>query len=889
MCSLPRTTVAAKPRIEKAVRDINIVDLGDIGEDDLSLVGSKAYRQGLLLKAGFAVPRGFCITTNAFLGSLVTPYNDIAIPIAIRREILQAYHLRGIRRAAVRSSAIVEDLTEASWAGIFSTLLPVVTETELIAAIEECFRSYFSEVAGFYREGLSDCGTPEADGMAVLVQEVVEAEAAGVLFTRNPLARERPEMCINAVLGLGEPLASGRATGDVFTVTRRGEIRERQVTEKSRMLTTAGEAAVPEGRRRVPSLDLRQIRELARLGRQIERLFGCPQDVEFAVARGRTYVLQARPIPKAESWPRSDAERVEEYVRRECHALESRISALRRAGTLRASEAVFSNGNIGELLPLPTPMSYGLFRHVFAGPRGAIVTGRRSLGYHVEDRATADLYELICGHAYFNLEVDARTFDIGQPLDLEAYIACIKRDSALANYPELGLYEQVPSRDAMTARFGPVESERRYATYRAFCQRMAARGHAFLCEFHGTLEPRFHEYLWSERRVDLSPLSVEALVERVACLLRHLREFSCVQFVVAARIGFFFTDVVRTRLREFFGEEGDGFFGKLLQGLEGSQITQQATDVEKVARGEMTREAFLRRYGHLAPNELEISAPRAAEDPHSVERLAQELMASGRRPSEEFCRQVAGRRRMEAVVRQRLEGAGVASEAIDAFFAELRLAQAFLPLRETIKSYYAAEYALVRATLLQLARRTGLTPDDIFYVYPEELPECLAPAEALRAKVTRRREDRRLAKILAGQKRMPAVIFASRLDAIGAFPEITVSERYKGMSVAPGRAVGVVRIVEADRIDVSRLLNELSGEEVIVMRCANLGAAPLLRKVAGLILEIGGLLAHGACQARECGIPAVVLENASVLLRSGARVQVDGDAGTVCLLRGAAR
>ncbi len=884
MDSLPHSSAAAGPEIEGGYRGANIVDLADIGTGDLALVGSKAYHLGLLLNAGFAVPQGFCITSNAFCSSVAPPHNGIAIPLSVRQEILEAYRSRGIRTAAVRSSAVEEDRAEASWAGIYSTVLRVTTEAELIAAVEECFRSLHGKVARLYRQSLGNGGAREVGCMAVLVQETVAAEAAGVLFTMNPFTRDRREMCINAVPGLGEPLASGRVTGDVFTVTRQGEVRERKITEKTRMLTTAGEVPVPERRRRAPSLDPRQVRELAKLGCRIERLYGCPQDVEFAVAGRRIYVLQARPIPQNGTRSHGVAERIEDYVRRERRALEARISALRCAGIVRASEVVFSNGNIGELLPVPTPMSFGLFRHVFAGNRGAIVTGRGSLGYRLEDGTAADLYELICGHAYFNMEVDARTFDIGLPFDVDAYLARVERDPSLAAYPELGLYEQVLGHDDTVARFGPVEGERRYASNRAFYQRIAAHGQVFLQEFPRILEPRFREYLEGERNVDLSPLSAEALVAKVNGLLRHLKEFSCVQFVIAARIGFFFTEVVRARLSGFFGADGDGFFGKLLQGLEGSQITQQTIDVERVARGELTREAFLRRYGHLAPNELEISSPRAAEDPGSVERLVRELTASGRRPSEEFRHQVARRRRTEAQVRRRLQETGARREEIDAFFAELNLAQAFLPLRETIKSYYAAEYALVRAALLQLARRTGLVPEEIFYLYPEELPECLGPPQPLRAKVTRRREERRLAEALAREKRMPPVIFGGRLEAIGAFPEITVSRRYKGTSVAPGHAIGVVRIVEAERIDVSRLMNELTGEEVIVMRCANLGVAPLLRKAVGLIIEIGGVLAHGACQARESGIPAVVMENASVLLRDGVRVKVDGDTGTVSLL-----
>jgi phosphohistidine swiveling domain-containing protein len=885
MNRLEQSTVGPAPTISEDRWDADIIDLADIQEGDLPLVGSKAYHLGVLLQAGFPVPKGFCITTHAFRKS-ATRDGTVLIPLSLQQIILDACRAKAIRMAAIRSSAVDEDLAEASWAGIYHTTLRVTTERELLIAVEECFRSLNGSIASLYRRCLGESGKSWNSSMAVLVQETVEADAAGVLFTMNPLTRDHDESCINVVPGLAEPLASGRVAGDVFTVTREGEVRERQIAEKTWMLTTAGTAPVPDKRRRAPSLDPWQLRELARLGSRIEQHFGCPQDVEFAVAGQRICILQARPIPEKNVRPSSEAEQVEAYVRRERLALEARISALRQTGNLRAGEAIFSNGNIGELLSVPTPMSFGLFQQVFASHRGAIVTGRKALGYRVEDGSSAGLFELVCGHAYFNLEVDAGTFDIGLPFDLDAYIARVKHDPSLANYPELGLYEQVLNRDDMVARFGSDEGEKRHAIYRAFYERIAACGRTFLQEFPSILEPRFRGYLDREMNVDLSSLSADALVARVDRLIQNLWEFSCVQFVIAARIAFFFTEVVRTRLREFLGEESDAFCGKLLQALEGSEITQQMMDVEAVARGEMSREAFLRRYGHLALNELEIASPRIADDPDFVERLVREVIVPGRRPGEEFRRQVARRQQCEAELRQRLRADGARPEDLDAFFAELRLAQAFLPLRETIKSYYLAEYALIRAALLQLARVTGLGSENIFYLYPEELAECLGPLEALRTKIARRREERRLAEVLAKQKRMPAVIFGSSLDLIGAFPEIAACRLCKGTSVAPGKAIGVVRIVEAEKIDVSRFMNELTGEDVIVMRCANLGVAPLLRKVAALIIDIGGVLSHGACQARESGIPAVVMENASMVLRNGMRVQVDGDAGTVSLLDG---
>jgi pyruvate,water dikinase len=882
MARVRQTTVGATADISEGHRDADIVDLADIRDGDLGLVGTKAYHLGMLLRAGFEVPKGFCITTHAFRRSLASPGNAVLIPPSLRQTILDAYRHKRIAVAAIRSSAVDEDLAEASWAGIYPTTLRVTTEQDLLDSVEKCFRSVHGRVASLYRENMANGGSGNGS-MAVLVQETVDAQAAGVLFTVNPLTRSEHELCINAVPGLAEPLMSGRVTGDAFTVTPDGEIVEQRISAKSRMLTRAGEAPVARRDRRSPALGSRHIRKLARMGRDIENCFGCPQDVEFAVANGRIYVVQARPIPAGAARRDGLAERVDAYVRREHERLRERIAALRGNGVLRAEDAVFSNGNIGELLPTPTPMSFGIFRHIFASERGAIVSGRRLLGYRLTDGAAENLYELICGHAYFNLEVDAGTFSIGFPLDVPGYLERIERDPSLASYPELGLYEQQLTREDAVARFGP-DGERHFRTYSTFRARLAAHGETFLRAYSAIAEPEFERYLERERTVDLSAFSAPALVERVGVLLRHLKHFSCVQFVIAARIGFFFTEAVESGARTLFGEEGGQVVNKLLQGLEGSRVTERAIDMERVARGEMDRAEFLRRHGHLAPNELEISEPRIAETPGALERMLQDFSPSTRSPAKEFRRQVHRRKVLERQVRRRLQAAGRTAEQIDGFFAELRLAQAFLPLRETIKSTYTAEYALIRSALLHLARRVGLGPEEIFYLYPDELQECLGPAGALRDRIRRRHEERRMAQILAREKRMPPLILGRDLEAIGEQPNLAVAREMEATRVAPGQAIGVARILQTEKIDLARVMKELTGDEIIVMRAANLGMAPLFRKVAGLILEIGGILAHGACQARESGIPAVVLENATVLLRDGARIRVDGNTGTVSLV-----
>jgi pyruvate,water dikinase len=636
-------------------------------------------------------------------------------------------------------------------------------------------------------------------------------------------------------------------------------------------------------------LTTQAVAELARTAVEIEAAFGCPQDIEFALAGHCISILQARPITGL----RRDNDEVKAFVGRERRRLKQRIDTLRRQGRLSAADAVFSNGNVGELLPTPTPMSFGLFREIFASDGGAIVAGRRALGYKLADDSAVGLYELICGQPYFNLEVDVATFNVGIPMDVDDVIRRVSEDPGRANYPEFGLYQQTFEANAGERRDGAGEESSRNESSRnesshnignnlgrRFHASMVAAGHAVLDRFAGEIEPGLRHAV-AEARLDLNGgLGVPELVAAVGRRIDRLKRGSCVQFVITARLGFFFAEMVRSRLTHHTGDPG--LTPHLLQGLEGSRITEQALDLERLACGQITRDAFLESHGHLAANELEISLPRLAEDSSAIDCLLNDLAGSGRRPGQDFEQQQGRRRAAEMELQQRLDRAQLPAEDAAELLQDLRLAQAFLPLRETVKYYYAAEYAVIRSLLLRLNRALDWQPDDIFYLLPEEIPHCTAAVGKLKQRIARRRREQRLAARVARQYRLPAVVFGSRLHEIGAPHDLPASQRLAGTPVAPGSAIGVVRLY--DCANGAAALKDMHGDEIIVARSANLGLAPFLRMAAGLIVEVGGVLSHAACQARESGIPAVVLPNATLTLRDGMAVRLDGDTGLVELL-----
>lgn len=839
-----------------------IIDLQDVREGDLARVGRKALHLGLMMRAGFPVPRGFVIPTDACEEAIRSSGEQIELDEPLRAAIIAAYRARGFQRVAVRSSATLEDLRHASFAGIYTTRINVASDAELIQAVVECIRSLQAPPTALYRQqvGLEENGC--GPGMAVVVQEMVDAEVSGVIYTLNPVTFSRDECVINSVFGLGEPLVSGRVPGDTFRVNREGRVLEARIGEHGTTLTPA------------------QLRDLVDAGKALEAFFGRPQDIEFAIAGRQKHILQTRPISAMSDSLERKAVR---YRQTEIERLRRRIAGLRRKGTLTCGEAVYSDGNIAEILPTPTPMSFGIFTAIFSD-EGGIQLGRRRLGYTLGDETSEGLFELICGHPYFNLELDAKTFQVDFPLDITAYLNRVKAEPHLAHYPELGLYQQELTLDEAVRRFGPDEGRKYHDRFLEFLSGMMRWGEASYTQFSDAIEPGLQRYLARERSVALTDLSSEEIVVKVWGYLDHLKQYTAVHFVIAARLGFFFTERVKRQLQVWFGPEADGLIEKLLHGLERSKIGQEGIDLARLAQQEMLREEFLATYGHLAPNELEIAMPRMADDPQSLDRLLRKAAAATHHPAAESLQQVERRERAEAEVRSRMARLGASRLDIQTLFAELTYAQRYLPLRESIKFYLAAEYAFMRRALIVLSQQLDLEPEEIFYLFPGELSELLGDLKSAREKMRVRREEREIALLFSKRKWMPRVIFESSLEEIGRPPRLEASQEFEAVPVSSGEAVGIVRIIDPDRLDALSNGNGCHAHDVIVVPAVSLGMFPHIMGAAGLVMETGGILAHGACLARESGVPAVILENASLLLPDRSRVRIDGSSGKVSLL-----
>ncbi len=302
------------------MKDRLVAPLRAFSRHDLALAGGKGANLGELVRNGFPVPDGFVVTTDAYaavvadgrLDARITErlasgdadgsamradFEAVTLPAGLRAAIAGAYVGLGGGPVAVRSSATAEDLPGAAFAGQQDTYLNVVGEEAVLDAVRRCWGSLWTDRAIAYRRkrGIDS----HEVRIAVVVQSMIEAESAGVMFTVNPVTGDRDQIVVDASAGLGEAVVSGLVTPDHYVLDASGQIRKWSPGRREVVIRgTAGGGVTHESGAATPDRLLTDavLRELARMGTALARHFGRPQDIEWAYARDRVWLLQARPM-----------------------------------------------------------------------------------------------------------------------------------------------------------------------------------------------------------------------------------------------------------------------------------------------------------------------------------------------------------------------------------------------------------------------------------------------------------------------------------------------------------------------------------------------------------------------------------------------------------------
>ncbi len=843
-----------------------IKHFSEIDAADLSRVGGKGLNLGKLTQAGFRVPQGFCVTTDAYLLSVqdsselnANSIKSLVLAPELATEIRAAYEKLDIATVAVRSSATAEDLAEASFAGQQDTFLNVKPE-ELLDAVKACWASLWSERAIAYREtrGIDNEGL----AMAVVIQEMCEAEVSGVLFTVSPFSEE--VSIVESNWGLGESVVSGAITPDSFQVSREtGEVLEKTVATKREMITDTGVSQVPAAQQDVPSLTDAQLKELTQLGLRVERHYEQPMDIEWALAGGEFVLLQARyittpsgftaPFEHTHSPAEVDEEFIENLRQGEIHLLKIYTD---QHGT------VWCHHNLAEVLPAPLPMTWSIMKKFMSGT-GGLGTAYRSLGFHPSKRVDDEgILDLICGRIYVNLNREAELHFDGFPFAHDF--------DALKQNPQQAMYAQAATDiTRSTTSFWlklPLHvvrmsrAEMRLRQYRSdFDQMLSAQ--AF---------PAFQSEVEAEWDISHSELSDAELIGKFLTWCTKTLDDFAPKALTATLLAGFSLQRLEAALQKCVDETAaKSIASRLISGLSGNLTVETNEKLQQVATGDLTLTNFLKDYGHRAVDEFELAQPRWREDTTYLEQIVASLDSVGGICNPDALKpQIEQRKSAEEELVELVKNKTGLRKQIE---TELDFTRRYMPFRETAKFYLMLGYEQMRRALLELDRRYALD-GGIFYLVPDELQQLINGKTFGDIIATRKMERELMLRI-----DVPDVLFSDSLEQIGAPMATDAAEIYSGVGVSAGIATGKARVLltPADA--------HLSDRDYILV-CPSTDPAwtPLFLHAAGLVMERGGILSHGAVVAREYGVPAVAnIPNATRHIADGQMLQIDGNAGTV--------
>ncbi|MYG06334.1 hypothetical protein F4167_06910 [Candidatus Poribacteria bacterium] len=846
-----------------------IKHFSEISEKDLPHVGGKGLNLGKLTRAGFRVPQGFCVTTDAYRFSVQNLSEQSAS--AIKELVLPQEFIAGIRTArkklrtatvAVRSSATAEDLAEASFAGQQDTFLNVASD-ELLDALKGCWASLWSERAIAYRQtqGISDEGL----AMAVVIQEMCGADVSGVLFTGSPFSAD--VAIVESNWGLGESVVSGAITPDSFHISREtGGVLEKNVATKREMVTAAGVGEVLPDQQDVPSLTDGQLKELTQLGMQVETFYGKPMDIEWALSDQQFVLLQARHITtpssattSASPTPKVDKEAVEKLRQKEIQLLETLAEA---HGT------VWCHYNLAEVLPAPLPMTWAIIKD-FMSRAGGLGQAYRGLGFHPSKNVESNgILDLICGRIYVNLNREAELYFDGFPFAHDF--------DTLKQNPQQAMYAQAQTDiKRSTASFWlklPLHIVR-MSSAEMRLRRMRSNFDQVLTV---DVFPAFQAEVEAERDLSYTGLSDAELVSKFEMWRAKTLDDFAPKALTATLLAGFSLQRLEVALQKCVDETAaKTLASRLISGLSGNLTVETNEKLRQVATGDFALTDFLKDYGHRAVGEFELAVPRWREDTTYLEQVIASLQqGASETGGQQHCeRQTEQHASAERDLSELLGDKASLRKQIE---SELDFTRRYMPFRETAKFYLMLGYEQIRRALVELDNRYELE-DGIFYLEPDELERLIGGDDFGNIIATRRTQRELMLQI-----QMPDVIFSDALEQIGALVSIAAAATYTGIGVSAGVATGKARVLLTPS-DV----NPSDRDYILVCPSTDPAWTPLFLHAAGLVMERGGILSHGAVVAREYGVPAVVnIPNATRHIIDGQMLQVDGNKGIVSTYHG---
>jgi phosphohistidine swiveling domain-containing protein len=821
---------------------LEIRDLDCLTPEMTTIFGGKACGLARLIFMGARVPAGFAVSATTI------PIEQW--PRETRNKLIdKVRELFDKGPVVVRSSALGEDSAEKSFAGMFETVLGIITETEALFAANRCIESGNSERVKKY------AGSQSSLPVGLVVQSQVAAKAAGVCFTCDPTGKDHA-VVIEAVRDMGDKLVSGKIEPERFQVYRSG----------------TGEWEIPAGKE-VNFISLEEITFIAGKAKELEEKFGQHLDIEWAVDENRDiWWLQARPVtvaatPVSYSIQRSLAEDYDGPV------------------------TVWSNWNVRETMPEPLfPFTWSFWRD-----RLLPVVARHLTGVSKRSRILPYLapLDLIHGRIYFNMNAMLAAPLIG-PLTTRIVSTMDTRAGDTLKH----------------LKKNAILRPRKYpgASLNLFFSLLKASFISFLRILRWLNPGKSIKMLEEDSRAitqgkDITTMTDQELVdefdlwERPECcrLLYGLQiELLAMVYYLAAKRAFkqypevlelLSTGIPASPTTQISIEidtliEAAEPFRDLFTGpLTMRQLFHRLKKEEGGDDWLMRFHHFLNNFGHRGPMEFDLGSSRWSDDPTMIiETIRSGLRLHKRERLITRMNRLAEKR--ESVLKHAISASPPWKRPMMRWLAHK--VELYMPLREAPKHYAVIVFQHIRHVALELGKRLkrrGSIPakEDVFFLEIEELVNLVQGMEP----------DSDLRTTLNGRKHLykrfkhetPPGIFRS--DGVPVLREIAPSNQARegtlqGTAVSGGRTAGPVCILsEPDP-------TAMKEGDIIVMEYADPGWTPLFPRASGIVMEVGGLMCHAAVVARELGIPAVFgIPHATAILKSGQYVKVDGTKGIV--------
>ncbi|MFA6059844.1 MAG: phosphoenolpyruvate synthase [Taibaiella sp.] len=862
----------------------------EIDRTEFMLAGGKGANLGELSRIkGIQVPEGFCVTTEAYIkitgnnqefnwllnqlahlkaeerstiseisSKIRAAIEGMPIPNEIAEEISGYLTRFGEKDAyAVRSSATAEDLPTASFAGQQDTYLNIIGKEAILKHISKCWASLFTDRAVIYR--LQNGFDHRKVHLAVVVQKMIFPEAAGILFTADPVTANRKVLSIDASFGLGEAMVSGLVNADNYKV-RNGEIIDKKVSAKKLAIYaledggTREEELAPEMQNRQALTD-EQIVHLAHIGRKIEEHFGQPQDIEWCLADDTFYIVQSRPITTLYPIPEANDEENHVYI---------------------------SVGHQQMMTDAMKPLGLSFF-----------LLTTKALMRIAGGRLFVDVAPMLASPA--GRETMVNVLGKSDPIIKGALTTILEREGFIKSLPD-DKKEPGPGKNNKAASPPDYQTLKDYNPtivsdlIRSNQTSIEALKHNIQAKSGSDLFDFILEDIQQLKKTNADSQSFGVIMTGMNALSwinEKMNEWlgeknaadtlaQSVPYNITSEMGLNLlnvADVIRPypEVIEYLQQtKNDTFLDELVQ-FDGGQETRDAIHV------------YLTKYGMRCAGEIDITRTRWSEKPITLVPMILNHIKNFK-PDAANRRFVQGRQeslKKEKELLDQLKQLPDGEQKAKETKRMIDLVRNFVGYREYPKYGIVSRYFMYKQALLKEAEQLVQAnviheKEDIYYLNFEELREVVG-TNKLDYQIINKRKD----EFKSYEKLNPPRVMTSDGEIISGkynhenLPAGAIAGLAVSSGVMEGRARVILNMEDAD----------LEDGDILVTAFTDPSWTPLFVSIKGLVTEVGGLMTHGAVIAREYGLPAVVgVEHATQLIKDGQRIKVNGTDGYVEIL-----